>query len=38
MKSFIITLLFLGLATSYSQDKQTKQDREGLMKVEELLS
>jgi hypothetical protein len=38
MKSFIITLLFLGLATSsYSQDKQTKQDREeGLMKVEEL--
>jgi hypothetical protein len=38
MKSFIITLLFLGLTvSSYSQDKKMKQDREeGLMKVEEL--
>jgi hypothetical protein len=28
MKSFIITLLFISLAiSSYSQDKQTKQDR-----------
>jgi hypothetical protein len=38
MKSFIITLLFISLAiSSYSQDKQTKQDRhEGLMKVEDL--
>jgi hypothetical protein len=38
MKTFIITLLFLGLTvSSYSQEKKTKQDKEqGLMKVEEL--
>lgn len=37
MKSFIITLLFLGLTTSsYSQDKTEKVMKEGIMKVEEL--
>jgi hypothetical protein len=36
MKSFIITLLFWLAISSYSQDKQTKQDEEGLMKVEDL--
>lgn len=38
MKSFIFTLLFLGLTiSSYAQDKTMKQAREeGLMKVEEL--
>ncbi|NGY35997.1 hypothetical protein FQU23_000530 [Flavobacterium sp. XN-5] len=38
MKTFVITLLFLGLTfSSYSQEKKTKQDNEqGLMKVEEL--
>jgi hypothetical protein len=37
MKSFIITLLLLGLTTSsYSQDKMKKDQEEGIMKMEEL--
>ncbi|MEZ7499239.1 hypothetical protein QO200_10875 [Flavobacterium sp. Arc3] len=37
MKSFIITLLFLGLTvSSYGQDKTKKEYEEGIMKIEEL--
>jgi hypothetical protein len=38
MKTFIITLLFLGLTiSSYSQEKYRQLQEEGVMKVEDLL-